>query len=69
MSHERIGDAISQLQAHDNDPLLPTFSPAETIAWARSHRRELHMAQEAILAEMEDVYRIEQVARGQEYGA
>lgn len=68
MSHERVEDAVSQLMAHDADFLLPE-DPHDRIRWCQLHRRELHMAQAALLEELEDVHRIEQVARGELYGS
>lgn len=68
MSHERVTDAESHLEAYDNNFPPPT-DPHERLRWAVSQRALLHATQADLLAEMEDVWHIEQVARGEIYGA
>lgn len=68
MSHERIREIISHLEAYDaNFP--PPEDPKERLAWSVGQRALLHAAHEGGLEEIEDVWHIAQVARGEVHGA
>lgn len=67
MSPENFQEAISHLQAAlDNSQ--PPDTPAEVLRWSHQQRILLHAAQEAVLSEIEIVWHIEQVARGELHG-
>lgn len=68
MNPEGANEAVSHLQAYaDNIAVVPE-GPDERLRWAMQQRTLLHAAQEAVLAEIEVVWQIEQVARGQVHG-
>lgn len=68
MNRDTAGEIISHVQAYDDNWYVPDTAQ-ERIRWAQRQRTLLHAAQTAILSEMEDIYHIEQVARGEQYGA